>query len=162
MESKLYNGPCVEMMKELRDKSVDLLLTDLPYGVLNKRTEWDKCIPYDEMWEQVNRVSKENAPFITTSKQPFTSELIFSNLKNFRYCWIWEKSKSTGYLNSKRMPLVAHEDVVVFYKKILYCLNNLNHLFHYALKHPLERAFATSKYLFLKKQVNIHAEYHHV
>ena len=105
-------------MKEFPDKSVDLILTDLPYGVLNKRTEWDKCIPYDEMWGQVSRISKENAPFITTSKQPFTSELILSNLKNFRYCWIWEKSKSTGYLNSKRMPLVAHEEVVVFYKKM--------------------------------------------
>ena len=118
MESNLYNGDCIEVMKEFPDKSVDLILTDLPYGVLNKRTEWDKCIPYDEMWGQVSRISKENAPFITTSKQPFTSELILSNLKNFRYCWIWEKSKSTGYLNSKRMPLVAHEEVVVFYKKM--------------------------------------------
>jgi len=118
VESNLYNGDCIEVMKEFPDKSVDLILTDLPYGVLNKRTEWDKCIPYDEMWGQVSRISKENAPFITTSKQPFTSELILSNLKNFRYCWIWEKSKSTGYLNSKRMPLVAHEEVVVFYKKM--------------------------------------------
>lgn len=118
MESKLYNGDCIEVMKEFPDKSVDLFLTDLPYGVLNKRSGWDKCIPYDEMWKQVNRVSKENAPFITTSKQPFTSELIISNLKDFRYCWIWEKSKATGYLNSKRMPLVAHEEVVVFYKKM--------------------------------------------
>ena len=78
MESKLFHGNCIDVMKELPSRSVDLILTDLPYGVLNKRTEWDKRIPYDEMWEQVNRISKENAPFITTSKQPFTSELIFS------------------------------------------------------------------------------------
>ena len=118
MESKLYNGDCIEVMKEFPDKSVDLFLTDLPYGVLNERSGWDKCIPYEEMWKQVNRISKENTPFITTSKQPFTSELIISNLKDFRYCWIWEKSKATGYLNSKRMPLVAHEEVLVFYKKM--------------------------------------------
>ena len=118
MESKLFHGNCIDVMKELPSSSVDLILTDLPYGVLNKRTEWDKRIPYDEMWDQSNRICKENAPFITTSKQPFTSELILSNLKNFRYCWIWEKSKSTGYLNSKKMPLVAHEEIVVFYKKV--------------------------------------------
>ena len=118
MDNKLFNGNCIEVMKELPDNFVDLILTDLPYGVLNKRTEWDNRIPYDKMWEQVYRISKENAPFITTSKQPFTSEFILSNLKNFRYCWIWEKSKSTGYLNSKKMPLVAHEEVVIFYKKM--------------------------------------------
>ena len=91
MESKLYNGDCIEMMKDIPDKSVDLFLTDLPYGVLNERSGWDKCIPYEEMWKQVNRISKENTPFITTSKQPFTSELIISNLKDFRYCWIGKK-----------------------------------------------------------------------
>jgi DNA modification methylase len=118
MESKLFNGNCIDVMKELPSNSVDLILTDLPYGILNKRTEWDKRIPYDEMWEQTNRISKDISAFITTSKQPFTSELIISNLNSFRYCWIWEKSKSTGYLNSKKMPMVAHEEVVVFYKKM--------------------------------------------
>jgi site-specific DNA-methyltransferase (adenine-specific) len=114
----LYNGNCLIQSDKIKDNSVDLILTDLPYGVLNKRTEWDVIVPFDEMWKIVNRILKPNGAFITTSKQPFTSQLIMSNIQDFRYTLIWEKSKSTGYLNSKRMPLVAHEDIVVFYKKL--------------------------------------------
>jgi len=114
----LYNGDCLIESDKIQDNSVDLILTDLPYGVLNKRTEWDVIIPFDKMWKMVDRILKPNGVFITTSKQPFTSQLIMSNIKDFRYTLIWEKSKSTGYLNSKRMPLVAHEDIVVFYKKL--------------------------------------------
>ena len=118
MECKLLNGDCIEMMKTLESKSVDLILTDLPYGVLNERNKWDKVIDFDEMWKEVYRVGKSNTAFITTAKQPFTSQIIMSDLNNFRYTMGWEKSKATGYLNSKRMPLVAHEDIVVFYKKL--------------------------------------------
>ena len=118
MECKLLNGDCIEMMKTLESKSVDLILTDLPYGVLNERNKWDKVIDFDEMWKEVYRVGKSNTAFITTAKQPFTSQIIMSDLNNFRYTMVWEKSKATGYLNSKRMPLVAHEDIVVFYKKL--------------------------------------------
>ena len=118
MECKLLNGDCIEMMKTLESKSVDLILTDLPYGVLNERNKWDKIIDFDEMWKEVYRVGKSNTAFITTAKQPFTSQIIMSDLINFRYTMVWEKSKATGYLNSKRMPLVAHEDIVVFYKKL--------------------------------------------
>lgn len=114
----LFNGNCLVESNKIQDNSVDLILTDLPYGVLNKRTEWDVIIPFDEMWKLVDRILKPNGAFITTSKQPFTSQLIMSNVKDFRYTLVWEKSKSTGYLNSKRMPLVAHEDIVVFYKKL--------------------------------------------
>jgi site-specific DNA-methyltransferase (adenine-specific) len=117
-EIKMYNGDCLIESMNIKDNSVDLILTDLPYGVLNKRTEWDVIIPFDEMWNMINRILKPNGVFITTSKQPFTSQLIMSNLKDFRYTLVWEKSKSTGYLNSKKMPLVAHEDIVVFYKKL--------------------------------------------
>ena len=117
MNNKLLNGDCIEMMKTLEPESVDLILTDLPYGVLNQRNNWDNIINFENMWSEVNRISKLNTAFITTAKQPFTSQLIMSNLKNFKYTLVWEKSKATGYLNSKRMPLVAHEDIVVFYKK---------------------------------------------
>ena len=118
MEYNLLSGDCIEMMKTFESKSVDLILTDLPYGVLNERNKWDKVIDFDEMWKEVYRIGKPNTAFITTAKQPFTSQLIMSNLNNFRYTVVWEKSKATGYLNSKRMPLVAHEDIVVFYKKL--------------------------------------------
>jgi len=118
MHIDLYNGNCLEESNKIKDNSVDLILTDLPYGVLNKRTEWDVIIPFEDMWKLVNRILKPSGAFITTSKQPFTSQLIMSNVKDFRYTLVWEKSKSTGYLNSKRMPLVSHEDIVVFYKKL--------------------------------------------
>tara|TARA_R100001594_G_scaffold148970_2_gene205504 strand:+ start:36 stop:764 length:729 start_codon:yes stop_codon:yes gene_type:complete len=118
MDIKLLNGDCIEMMKDIKSESVDLILTDLPYGVLNPRNKWDDIIPFDDMWFQSNRISKPNTAFITTAKQPFTSQLIMSNLKDFRYTLIWEKSKATGYLNSKKIPLIAHEDIVVFYKKL--------------------------------------------
>jgi DNA modification methylase len=118
MNSILYNGDCIEMSNKIQNNSIDLILTDLPYGVLNKRTEWDVIVPFDKMWQMINRILKPNGVFITTSKQPFTSQLIMSNIKDFRYTLVWEKSKSTGYLNSKKMPLVSHEDIVVFYKKL--------------------------------------------
>jgi site-specific DNA-methyltransferase (adenine-specific) len=118
VDAKIYNGDCLIESMNIKDNSVDLILTDLPYGVLNKRSEWDVIIPFDKMWEIVNRILKPNGAFITTSKQPFTSQLIMSNMKDFKYTLVWEKSKSTGYLNSKKMPLVAHEDIVIFYKKL--------------------------------------------
>ena len=108
----------MKLRKCIEDKSVNLILTDLPYGVLNQRTKWDNIIPFEDMWFEFDRISKDNTAFITTAKQPFTSQLIMSNLKDFRYTMVWEKSKATGYLNSKKIPLVAHEDIVVFYKKL--------------------------------------------
>lgn len=100
---------------KLEDDSVDLLLTDLPYGTTN--CKWDSPLPLDRLWEQYNRVCKLNAPMIFTAAQPFTSALVMSNPKNFKYTWVWEKSKATGYLNAKKMPMRAHEDVCVFYRK---------------------------------------------
>ena len=114
----LYNGDCLEESLNIKENSVNLILTDLPYGVLNERTKWDVIIPFEKMWKMIDRILKPNGVFITTAKQPFTSQLIMSNIKDFRYTLVWEKSKSTGYLNSKKMPLVSHEDIVVFYKKL--------------------------------------------
>lgn len=112
---KLYNECCFDALLNLEDDSVDLLLTDLPYGTTN--CKWDSTLPLDRLWEQYNRVCKLNAPMIFTAAQPFTSALIMSNPKNFKYTWVWEKSKATGYLNAKKMPMRAHEDICVFYRK---------------------------------------------
>ena len=102
----------------IEDQSINLLLTDFPYGTLNKkRNEWDKVIDYDRFWQQVDRICKPNAAIISTAAQPFTSVLISTNYANFKYCLVWEKSKATGYLNAKKQPMRAHEDIVVFYKK---------------------------------------------
>ena len=111
----LYLGDCVEVMKLIKTNSVDMLMVDLPYGTT--RCRWDQIIPFDKLWPEYNRIVKQNGAMVFTASQPFTSVLISSNLKNYRYNWVWEKSKATGYLNSKRMPLKAHEDICVFYRK---------------------------------------------
>lgn len=102
----------------MRENSADLVLTDLPYGVLNARNEWDNVPDFALFWKCLNRVAKPDAAVISTAKQPFTSFLVASNVADFRYTLVWEKSKATGYLNAKKMPLVAHEDIVVFYRKV--------------------------------------------
>lgn len=110
----IFLGDCLEVMKDLPDNSVDMVLCDLPYGTT--QCNWDEIIPFDKMWEQVVRITKHNTPIVFHAQQPFTSNLIMSNSKMFKYTWVWEKSKATGFLNSKKRPLVAHEDIVVFCK----------------------------------------------
>ena len=112
---KLYNGDCLEIMKDIKDKSIDSIICDLPYGVT--RNKWDKIIPLEPLWQQYERIIKDNGIIVLFSQQPFTAKLICSNLKMFRYELIWEKSKATGFLNAKRMPLRTHENILVFYKK---------------------------------------------
>ena len=102
----------------IEPQSIDLLLTDFPYGTLNKkRNEWDKIIDYDKFWHYVSIICKPNCAIVSTAAQPFTSVLISTNYSDFKYCLVWEKSKSTGYLNAKKQPMRSHEDIVVFYKK---------------------------------------------
>jgi hypothetical protein len=103
-------------MESIKADSIDMLLVDLPYGTT--RCRWDQIIPLDKLWLHYNRIVKYNGVMVFTAAQPFTSILISSNIKNYRYNWVWEKSKATGYLNSKRMPLKAHEDICVFYRKL--------------------------------------------
>ena len=103
---------------KIEPQSIDLLLTDFPYGTLNKsRNEWDRVIDYDKFWEHIKVICKPNAAIISTAAQPFTSVLISTNYAWFKYCLVWEKSKATGYLNAKKQPMRAHEDIVVFYNK---------------------------------------------
>ena len=111
----LRQGDCLELMKDIPDGSVDMILADLPYGTT--ACKWDTIIPFEPLWEQYKRVIKPNGAIALTASQPFTSALVMSNPKMFKYSWVWEKSKSTGYLNAKKRPLYAHEDVLIFYKK---------------------------------------------
>jgi len=111
----LIHGDCLEAMKLISDGSVDMVLTDPPYGTT--QCKWDSVIPFEPMWEQLRRVTKKNGAIVLTASQPFTSALIMSNVKIFKYCWVWEKSKSTNFLNAKKQPLRKHEDICVFYRK---------------------------------------------
>ncbi|MCL2748765.1 MAG: site-specific DNA-methyltransferase [Alphaproteobacteria bacterium] len=101
----------------VKDKGVNAIITDFPYGTLNKRNEWDKVIDYDKFWIEAKRVGKDKMPIISTAQMPFTAVLVSTNYKDFKYTLVWEKSKATGYLNAKKQPMRAHEDIVVFYKK---------------------------------------------
>jgi len=112
---ELHLGDCLEIMPQLEDNSVDLLLVDLPYGTT--ACKWDSIIPLDKLWEQYNRVCKDDAAMVFTAAQPFTTVLAYSNLDNFRYEWIWEKPQGTNPMNAKVMPLKSHENILVFYRK---------------------------------------------
>jgi site-specific DNA-methyltransferase (adenine-specific) len=111
---RLINADCLEAMRDIPDGSVDMVLTDPPYGTT--ACKWDSVIPFAPMWEQLKRITKPNGAIVLTASQPFTSALIMSNVKMFKYCWVWEKNLKTGNLNAKRMPMGGHEDVVIFCK----------------------------------------------
>ena len=112
---KIINGDCLIEMLSIKEKSIDMILCDLPYGMT--KNAWDIIIPFSELWNHYNRVIKDNGAVILFGSQPFTSMMITSNLKNFRYCLVWEKNKFSDFLNSKRKPMKTNEDIAVFYKK---------------------------------------------
>ncbi|MCC5467636.1 DNA-methyltransferase [Pelosinus baikalensis] len=112
----VHQGDCLELMKEINDKSIDMILCDLPYGTT--ACKWDHVIPFIPLWEQYNRIIKDHGAILLFSQQPFTTDLINSNRKFFRYELIWEKSKAVGFLNANKMPLRCHEVVLVFYRKL--------------------------------------------
>ena len=109
---KLFLGDCLELYKTIEPKSIDLILTDLPYGTT--ACKWDTIIPFDKLWEMVNYLLKPNGAFITTASQPFTSALVMSNPKMFKYEWIWEKTMPTGMAQSSYMPMKYHENILIF------------------------------------------------
>ena len=111
----LVNDNCLDVMKKIDSKSIDLILCDLPYGVT--KNKWDVIIPFDKLWDQYNRIIKDNGAIILFGSQPFTTMLISSNMKYFRYCLVWEKNKFSDFLNSKRKPMKTNEDICIFYKK---------------------------------------------
>ncbi len=102
-------------MKSIKDKSIDLILCDLPYGTTD--CKWDNIIPFDLMWEQYHRIIKDNGAIVLFSAQPFTTKLINSNLKNYRYSWYWMKNTCTGFAFAKHQPMRKVEDINVFYKR---------------------------------------------
>ena len=109
---KLINDDCLKVLPTLESNSVDLILTDPPYGTT--RNKWDSVIPLDKMWVELKRVSKDNTASVIFSQNPFTSVLVSSNLDMFKYNWIWMKPQGTGHLNAKKYPLKNHEDICVF------------------------------------------------
>jgi site-specific DNA-methyltransferase (adenine-specific) len=109
---RLYQGDCLEVMKEIPDKSIDLILTDPPYGTT--ACKWDSVIPFESMWKQLKRVTKKNGAIVLCAGQPFTSALVMSNMEMFKYCWVWHKSKALGFFNAKNKPMGTHEDITVF------------------------------------------------
>lgn len=113
---KLINGETIQEMSKLADSSVDLILADLPYGTT--RNKWDSIIPLDKLWKQYNRIIKDNGAILLFGQQPFTSVLVSSNLKMYKYDWTWIKESGTGFLNAKKMPLKDSETISVFYKKL--------------------------------------------
>ena len=113
---KLYNGDCLEVMKLIPDKSIDSIITDPPYGTTG--CKWDSVIDFDLMWEQLNRIIKPNGAIVLFGSEPFSSYLRISNIKNFKYDWIWEKSKASNFVLAKKQPLKAHEIISVFNSKI--------------------------------------------
>jgi len=112
----LMKGDCLERMKEIESGSVDLILTDPPYGTT--ACKWDSVIPLDKMWEQLKRIIKPNGAIVLFGSQPFTSMLITSNLEMFKYCWIWDKRRPSNPMLAKKQCLKVHEDIVIFYSKL--------------------------------------------
>lgn len=108
----LFKGDCLSLLAGVQDKSVDMVCADLPYGTTS--CKWDTVIPLPPLWEHYKRVVKDNGAIVLTSAQPFTSMLISSNLKAFKYEWIYEKTNPKGFLSAKKRPLTAHENVLVF------------------------------------------------
>jgi site-specific DNA-methyltransferase (adenine-specific) len=116
--NRIYNEDCLEGMKRIPDKSVDMILCDLPYGTTWCR--WDSIISFEKLWEQYNRIIKPNGAVVLFASQPFTTKLISSNIKNFKYTWYWVKNNKGNYLNAKRQPLRQVEEIHVFNKHKYY------------------------------------------
>ena len=115
MNYKLFHGDCLEIMNKIPDKSIDMILCDLPYGTT--KNKWDSVIDLELLWIQYKRIIKDNGCIALFAQQPFATVLGSSNLKMLKYEWIWQKDNATGFLNSKKMPLKIHENVLIFYKK---------------------------------------------
>jgi len=112
----LHLGDCLDVMQGIPDGSVDMVCTDPPYGTTN--CKWDSVIPFEPMWAQLKRIVKPNGAIVLTASQPFTSALVMSNVGMFRYDLKWIKTQATGFYNANRMPLRAHEDILVFYRSL--------------------------------------------
>src|SRR5690625_1643327 len=115
MSVKLMQGDCLEVMKDIPDGSVDMILADLPYGTT--ACKWDRIIPFEPLWEQYERIIKDNGAIVLTASQPFTSALVMSNPKMFRHEWTWDMKLAANFMGARYSPLKVTEDVLVFGKK---------------------------------------------
>jgi site-specific DNA-methyltransferase (adenine-specific) len=113
---ELREGDCLEVMKDIPDRSIDMILCDPPYGTTSCN-KWDVVIPFEPLWEQYERIIKDNGAIVLFGSQPFTSSLIMSNIKLFKYEWIWEKTMASNFALSKKQPFKKHENILVFYRK---------------------------------------------
>lgn len=110
----LRKGDCLEVMKNIPDKSIDMILCDLPYGTT--ACKWDTIIPFEPLWEQYNRIIKENGAIVLFGSEPFSSKLRISNLKNYKYDWVWNKKSASNSLMANKRPLKEYENIIVFCK----------------------------------------------
>lgn len=115
MDYTIKQGDCLELMKEIPDKSIDMTLCDLPYGTT--ACKWDAVIPFDPLWEQYNRVMKEDGAIVLFGSEPFSTLLRMSNMDWYKYDWVWDKVRGVGHLLSKKRPMICTENIMVFYKK---------------------------------------------
>ena len=120
MRNEILHGDCLELMKKIPDGIIDMVLCDLPYGTTN--CKWDSVMDLDLLWSQYKRIVKEEGAIVLFGAEPFSSQLRMSNLKMYKYDWVWDKIKGTGFLNAKKQPMRNHEFVHVFYRK--QCLYN--------------------------------------
>ena len=118
---QLIHGDCLEKMKDIPDKSIDMILCDLPYGTT--ACKWDVIIPFEPLWEQYKRIIKDRGAIVLFGAQPFTSLLISSNFNMFRYCWVWNKNKATNFMSAQLMPLLKTEDICVFSHSSSNCMS---------------------------------------
>lgn len=121
LHNEIIQGDCLEIMKEIPDGSVDMICCDLPYEVLHKNNphaQWDRLIPFEPLWEQYERIIKDNGAILLFAQGMFTAKLMLSNPRLWRYNLVWDKCRVTGFLNANRMPLRCHEDICVFYKSL--------------------------------------------
>lgn len=137
LKNKITHGDCLEIMKQLPDKCIDLILCDLPYGTT--ACEWDVIIPFKDLWESYTRIMKDTAAIVLTASQPFTSMLVMSNLKMFKYAWVWNKHKAGNIFLANYQPMKTHEDVLIFGK------NNTNYYPIKTLRNDLKITKAPAK-----------------
>jgi site-specific DNA-methyltransferase (adenine-specific) len=114
MKKEVIQGDCLIEMQKIPDKSIDMILCDLPYGTT--ACKWDTIIPFEPLWEQYKRIIKDNGAIVLTASQPFTSALVMSNVKMFKYEWVWDKKKPAGFQLAKVRPMIKHESILVFSK----------------------------------------------
>ena len=117
-KKKIYLGDCLEIMPFIESKSIDMILCDLPYGTT--ACKWDNVIPFDKLWENYNRIIKDNGAIVLFGSEPFSSYLRLSNIKNYKYDWVWDKVLPCGHLNAKKRPMMKKENILIFGKNINY------------------------------------------